>query len=125
MKVTFPDDYSVERLKGQAAEFEVKVKEVKAPVDSPPDDALAERLGMGDLEALKNALKVNLESQYAGQTRMKLKRALLDKLDTAARLPAAAAHGRGRVRRHLEPGRGREGTRRAGARGRRQVATRS
>src|SRR6185437_6461671 len=64
------------------AEFETKVKEVKAPVESPPDDALAERLGMGDLEALKNALKINIESQYAGQTRMKLKRALLDKLDT-------------------------------------------
>ena len=38
---------------------------------------------MGDLEALKNALKVNLESQYAGATRMKVKRALLDQLDTA------------------------------------------
>jgi trigger factor len=87
VKVTFPDDYSVERLKGQAAEFETKVKEVKAPVDSPPDDALAERLGMGDLEALKNALKVNLENQYAGQTRMKLKRALLDKLDTQHDFP--------------------------------------
>ncbi|HEX3406359.1 MAG TPA: trigger factor, partial [Caulobacteraceae bacterium] len=82
VKVTFPDDYQVDRLKGKAAEFETKVKEVKAPVESPPDDALAERLGMGDLEALKNALKINIESQYAGQTRMKLKRALLDRLDT-------------------------------------------
>ena len=82
VKVAFPEDYQVERLKGKAAEFETKVKEVKAPVESPPDDALAERLGMGDLEALKNALKINIESQYAGQTRMKLKRALLDKLDT-------------------------------------------
>ena len=87
VKVKFPDDYSVERLKGQAAEFETKVKDVKAPVDSPPDDALAERLGMGDLEALRNALKVNLENQYAGQTRMKLKRALLDKLDAAHDFP--------------------------------------
>src|SRR6185437_1105682 len=83
VKVAFPEDYQVERLKGKAAEFETKVKEVKAPVESPPDDALAERLGMGDLEALKNALKINIESQYAGQTRMKLKRALLDKLDTS------------------------------------------
>jgi trigger factor len=87
IKVSFPEDYSVERLKGQAAEFEVKVKAVKAPVESPPDDALAERLGMGDLEALKNALKVNIESQYAGQTRMKLKRALLDQLDTGHDFP--------------------------------------
>jgi trigger factor len=87
VKVSFPEDYGVDRLKGQAAEFEVKVKAVKAPIETPPDDALAERLGMGDLEALKNALKVNLESQYAGATRMKLKRALLDQLDTAHDFP--------------------------------------
>ena len=87
IKVIFPEDYQVERLKGQAAEFEVKVKEVKAPVESPPDNALAERLGMGDLDALRNALKVNLENQYAGQTRMKLKRALLDRLDTSHDFP--------------------------------------
>jgi trigger factor len=87
VKVAFPDTYSVERLKGQDAEFTVQVKEVKAPVESGADDALAERLGMGDLEALKNALKVNLESQYAGATRMKVKRALLDQLDTAHDFP--------------------------------------
>jgi trigger factor len=81
VKVTFPDDYSVERLKGQSAEFEVKVKAVKAPVEAPADDSLAERLGMGDLEALKNALKVNIEGQYASTSRFKLKRALLDRLD--------------------------------------------
>ena len=87
VKVTFPDDYQVDRLKGQAAEFEVKVKDVKAPVEAKADDALAERLGMGDLEALRNALKVNLESQYASTSRFKLKRALLDKLDTGHEFP--------------------------------------
>jgi trigger factor len=81
VKVTFPDDYSVEKLKGQAAEFEVKVKQVRAPVEAVADDALAERLGMGDLEALKNAVKVNLDGQYTATSRFKLKRALLDRLD--------------------------------------------
>ncbi len=85
--VTFPEDYSVERLKGRAAAFEVKVKEVKAPVETAPDDALAERLGMGDLDALKNALKVNLENQYAQTSRFKLKRALLDQLDKGHDFP--------------------------------------
>jgi trigger factor len=87
VSVTFPEDYGVDRLKGQAAAFEVTVKAVKAPIEAAADDALAERLGMGDLEALRNALKVNLESQYAGATRMKLKRALLDQLDTAHNFP--------------------------------------
>ncbi|HZZ88133.1 MAG TPA: trigger factor [Caulobacteraceae bacterium] len=87
VKVAFPETYSVERLKGRDAEFTVQVKEVKAPLESGPDDALAERLGMGDLDALKNALKVNLESQYAGATRMKVKRALLDQLDSTHDFP--------------------------------------
>jgi trigger factor len=87
VKVTFPETYNVERLKGRPAEFAVEVKEVKAPIEAAADDALAERLGMGDLEALKNALKVNLESQYAGATRMKIKRALLDKLDSGHDFP--------------------------------------
>ncbi len=82
VKVTFPDDYSVDRLKNAKAEFTVTVKAVKAPVDAKADDALAERLGMGDLEALKNALKVNIEGQYASTSRFKLKRALLDRLDS-------------------------------------------
>ena len=87
VKVTFPQEYSVERLKGAAAEFTTQVKEVKAPIEAAADNALAERLGMGDLDALKNALKVNLESQYAGATRMKVKRALLDQLDSAHDFP--------------------------------------
>ncbi|HEV2531508.1 trigger factor [Phenylobacterium sp.] len=81
VKVTFPDDYQVDTLKGKAAEFETKVKEVKAPVDAKADDALAERLGVESLEKLRELLKTNLEQQYAGATRFKLKRALLDQLD--------------------------------------------
>jgi trigger factor len=81
VKVDFPEDYQVEALKGKAAEFETKVKEVKAPVEAKPDNALAERLGVENLEALKALLKGNLEQQYANAARFKLKRALLDQLD--------------------------------------------
>lgn len=81
VKVTFPEDYQAENLKGKAAEFAVEVKEVKAPVDAPADDEFAKRLGLEDLEALKAALKGNLEQEYANASRFKLKRALLDALD--------------------------------------------
>jgi trigger factor len=81
VKVKFPDNYQAEALKGKDAEFEVTVKEVRAPVDGKADDALAQRVGMADLEALRNALKTNLESQYANASRLKVKRALLDELD--------------------------------------------
>ena len=81
VKVTFPEQYQAANLAGKAAEFAVTVKEVKAPVDSKPDDAFAERLGVESLEKLRELLKTNLESQYAGASRFKLKRALLDVLD--------------------------------------------
>lgn len=81
VKVKFPDEYQVDALKGKDAEFETKVKEVKAPVDAEADDALAERLGVESLDKLKELLKANLQQQYASATRFKLKRALLDQLD--------------------------------------------
>jgi trigger factor len=81
VKVNFPEDYQAEKLKGQAAEFEVTVKDVQAPVDAPADDEFAKRLGLADLEALKTALKGQMESNYASASRFKLKRSLLDALD--------------------------------------------
>jgi trigger factor len=87
VKVTFPAEYQAENLKGKDAVFEVKVKEVKAPVDAPADDAFAEKLGVENLEKLRELLKANLEQQYAGASRFKLKRALLDQLDTKHDFP--------------------------------------
>ena len=82
VKVKFPEDYQAANLAGKDAEFEVTVKEVKAPVESVIDDELAKRLGLEDLASLKDLLRKNLEEQYAGASRFKLKRALLDELDT-------------------------------------------
>jgi len=81
VKTSFPDDYAVDRLRGKSAEFEVAVKEVRAPKTAKADDALAERLGMADLAALRQALRGNLEGEYRNASRFKLKRALLDRLD--------------------------------------------
>ena len=82
VKVAFPEDYQVERLKGQAAEFTVAVKEVRASREAVADDELAVRLGLSDLTALREALRSNIERQYQDASRFKLKRALLDALDT-------------------------------------------
>ena len=87
VNVTFPENYQSEELKGKAAVFEVKVKDVKSPVDAPADDAFAERLGIESLDKLRDLLKGNLEKEYAGASRFKLKRALLDQLDTKHDFP--------------------------------------
>ena len=81
VKVAFPADYQAANLAGKDAEFTTQVKEVRAPVEAKADDAMAERLGIESLEKLKELLKSNLEAQYAGASRFKLKRALLDVLD--------------------------------------------
>ena len=87
VKVTFPEDYQAANLAGKAAEFAVKVKVVSAPVDAPADDAFAERLGLESLEKLQALLKSNLQEQYDSASRFKLKRALLDQLDTKHDFP--------------------------------------
>ncbi|WP_293383232.1 trigger factor [Phenylobacterium sp. SCN 70-31] len=87
VKVTFPEGYQAAHLAGKAAEFETKVKEVRAPVDAPADDEFATRLGLESLEKLKELVKGNLEEQYAGASRFKLKRALLDELDSKHDFP--------------------------------------
>jgi trigger factor len=87
VKVTFPADYQAAHLAGKDAEFETKVKEVRAPVDAPADDEFAKRLGLESLDALKELVKGNLEQQYAGASRFKLKRALLDELDSKHEFP--------------------------------------
>jgi len=81
VKVKFPDDYGAENLKGKDAEFEVTVKDVKAPVETKADDEMATRLGIESLEKLKELLKANIADQYTRASRFKLKRALLDALD--------------------------------------------
>ena len=87
VKVTFPEDYQAANLAGKEAVFEVKVKEVKAPVEAALDDAFAERLGVESLEKLRELLKTNLSEQYARASRFKLKRALLDALDSRHDFP--------------------------------------
>lgn len=82
LKVTFPEDYGVERLKGKAAQFETKVKNVRAPKEGAPDDAWATNLGFESLGALKDALRQRIESEHAAQSRSKAKRALFDAFDS-------------------------------------------
>lgn len=81
IEVTFPEDYQAKHLAGKAATFDVTVKAIKAEVESKIDDEFAKRIGLESLDQLKELLKSNLNQQYAGATRFKLKRALLDVLD--------------------------------------------
>jgi trigger factor len=83
VKASFPKNYTVENLAGQDAEFETTASLIEAPLDSKVDDEFAKGLGMESLDKLKEAMRERIGMEFAGATRQRLKRTLLDKLDEA------------------------------------------
>jgi trigger factor len=88
IKVTFPQNYLAEHLAGKNAEFEVTLTGLGAPNETKLDDAFAKSLGMDSLEKLRANVRERLEKDYAGASRVKLKRALLDLMDERHRFEA-------------------------------------
>ena len=80
MEVTFPADYPRGEVAGRTAVFTVTVKEVRKPVVPAIDDDLAQQFGMTDLEALKKAVRDQLEQEARALSRQAAKRMLLDRL---------------------------------------------
>ena len=80
IKVNMPDDHPNEELKGKEVTFDVTVKEVQEPAAVAIDEEFAKSLGMETLDALKAAVREQIESEYAQLSRAHLKRALLDQL---------------------------------------------
>ncbi len=82
VKVKFPDDYQNEDLKGKDAVFDVEIKEVKNPKVPKIDDKLATALGLESLKQLKEKVSEQIQNEYNQISRSKLKKVLLDNLDT-------------------------------------------
>ncbi len=82
IKVTFPATYPAENLAGKEAEFDVTAKSVESPAEIKIDDEFAKSLGLDSLDKLKDMIKERLAREHASMSRQKLKRALLDQLDT-------------------------------------------
>lgn len=78
--VTFPENYAAAELQGKEAVFEVDVKEIREPAPAVIDDEFAKKFGADDLAALKQMIKDRIGQDYAGISRSKVKRTLLDKL---------------------------------------------
>ena len=88
LKVAFPKNYASEKLAGQPAEFETTATLIEAPQDTKIDDEFAKTLGLESLDKLKDAARERLAAEYAGATRQRVKRMLLDRLDEAHRFEA-------------------------------------
>ncbi|MCP1765458.1 trigger factor [Bradyrhizobium japonicum] len=88
LKVSFPKNYMNDKLAGQPAEFETTATAIEAPQDVAIDDEFAKTLGLESLDKLKEAARERLAAEFAGATRQRVKRALLDRLDEAHRFEA-------------------------------------
>ncbi len=88
LKVSFPKNYANDKLAGQPAEFETTATLIEAPGETTIDDAFAKTLGLESLDKLKEAARERLVAEFAGATRQRVKRALLDRLDDSHKFEA-------------------------------------
>jgi trigger factor len=88
LKVAFPKNYASEKLAGQPAEFETTATLIEAPQETEINDEFAKALGLESLDKLKEAARERLTTEFAGATRQRVKRMLLDRLDESHRFEA-------------------------------------
>jgi trigger factor len=81
LKVSFPKNYASEKLAGKPAEFETTANVIEKPLPTEVKDELAKTLGLESVDKLKEAVRARLGAEFAGATRQRVKRALLDRLD--------------------------------------------
>src|ERR1700709_29349 len=85
LKVSFPKNYTNLELAGKPAEFETTASLIEAPQDAEINDEFAKTLGLESLDKLKEAARERLTAEFAGATRQRLQRMLLDRLDATTR----------------------------------------
>jgi trigger factor len=83
INATFPEDYPQAQLAGKDAVFSVKIKEVAKAIKPELGDEFAKTLGAESLAKLRELVGARIGAEYMMHTRMKLKRQILDALDTA------------------------------------------
>jgi trigger factor len=88
LKVSFPANYGSAKLAGQPAEFETTATLIETPQELKIDDEFAKTLGLESLDKLKEAARARLAAEFAGVTRQRVKRILLDRLDETHRFEA-------------------------------------
>jgi trigger factor len=80
IEVTFPEDYQSKDLAGKAAQFEITAHKLRREIVPAVDDDLAEKIGLENLEKLRDAISQQMKREYDQLSRQRLKRQLLDAL---------------------------------------------
>lgn len=93
IEVTFPDEYPVEDLKGQKANFHLKAHEVAERRVPELDDEFVKKFGIesGGVDALRDKIRDNMQRELDENVRTKLKNQLMDQLFEANPVDVPAA----------------------------------
>lgn len=83
LNATFPEDYSRKDLASKPAVFDATIKSVGKPVKPEVNDEFAKTVGLDNVQALRDAIAAQMQTEFDNIARAKLKRGLLDALDKA------------------------------------------
>ncbi len=78
--VTFPEDYHDEKLKGQKATFKIKINEIKERVLPEINDEFAQKVGLENLDAMKEDIKKHLEQTRENAKKINAENAVFKKV---------------------------------------------
>ncbi len=82
--VNFPETYHAKDLAGKAATFDITAKKLEQAKPVAIDDSFAEKLGFETLDEVRKLISQQMQREYDGMTRMRIKRELLDALAATA-----------------------------------------
>jgi len=88
VKASFPKNYAAQNLAGKEAEFATTASAIESPQKAEINDEFAKTLGLESLDKLKQAARERLAAEFAGATRQRVKRTLLDRLDETHKFEA-------------------------------------
>jgi len=93
IKVTFPEDYHAENLKGKDAEFDIVVHKTEGPVLPEVDEEFAKLFGVeeGGVEALREEVGKNMQRELTQAVKAKVKDQVIEGLleNNELELPSA------------------------------------
>lgn len=90
VKVSFPEDYHKEDLRGKPTEFKVKVHAVQEPVKAELNDEFAKKLGLESMEKLEGIIRQQIERELNQGVRSYMKKQLFDQLDKQCKFEVPA-----------------------------------
>jgi trigger factor len=82
IKVTFPEDYHAENLKGKEAEFDIVIHKTEGPVLPTVDEDFAKLFGVeaGGVEALRTEVSTNMTRELTQAVKAKVKEQVIEGL---------------------------------------------